>query len=200
MLSINIIIQIIRINLYIYNIMSKNWSVVLDEWENGDYPKIPSHIKNPFLWRTSVINNNLDLPYKEEHIEDKRLLTMSKQNYLPFLNKPSSLLSKKNENKKYAIASINLPKDTILVIPKPRQNKNFANIYYFMKNASKIQQKELWKLVAKQAKIMLKKYDNIWISSQGLGISYLHIRICNFPKYYEKSKLQTIPKKIKLSN
>ena len=172
--------------------MSKNWSVVLDEWENGGYPKIPSHIKNPFLWRTSVINNNLDLPYKEEHIEDKRLLTMSKQNYLPFLNKPSSLLSKKNENKKYAIASINLPKDTILVIPKPRQNKNFANIYNFMKNASNIQQKELWILVAKEAREMLKKFDNIWISSQGLGINYLHVRICSFPKYYEKSKLQKI--------
>ena len=34
---------------------------------------------------------------------------------------------------------------------------------------------------------MLKKYDNIWISSHGLGIDYLHIRICNYPKYYEKS-------------
>jgi hypothetical protein len=43
---------------------------------------------------------------------------------------------------------------------------------------------------------MLKKYDNIWISSHGLGIDYLHIRICNYPKYYEKSKLQKIPKKI----
>ena len=63
-----------------------------------------------------------------------------------------------------------------------------------MKNASKVQQEELWKLVAKEAKKMLKKYDNIWISTQGLGVNYLHVRICSFPKYYEKSKLQKLPK------
>ena len=65
-----------------------------------------------------------------------------------------------------------------------------------MKNASLKQQKELWKNVAKQAKKMLKKDNNIWISSQGLGVDYLHIRICNYPKYYEKSKLKALPKNL----
>jgi hypothetical protein len=167
----------------------KTWNQVLEEWENGNYPKMPKHITKPFLWRTSVINKNVDLPYKEEFTIDKRL-EGRKQDYTPFLKPPSSLLSKENENKKYAIHSINLPKDTILVIPKPRTNKKFTNIYYFMKNASNIQQKEFWILVAKQAKKMLKKFDNIWISSQGLGINYLHIRICSYPKYYENSILK----------
>lgn len=167
----------------------KTWKEVLLEWENGNYPKMPLNIKKPFLWRTSVISNKEDLPYIEEFTEDKRL-EGRKQDYSPFLKSPSSLLSKKNENKKYAIYSINLPKDTILVIPKPRKNKNFTNIFYFMKEASNLQQKELWKLVAKQTRKMLKDNENLWISSQGLGVNYLHIRICSFPKYYENSKLK----------
>ena len=61
-----------------------------------------------------------------------------------------------------------------------------------MKNASVVQQKELWKLVVKEVRKMLQKYENIWVSSQGLGIDYLHIRICSFPKYYENSKLKYI--------
>jgi len=176
--------------------MIKKWSIILNEWENGNYPKMPEHIKNPFLFRTSVINNTIDLPYKEEYTEDARLLG-KKQDLTPFLKSPASLMSKKNEDKKYAIHTINLPKDTILVIPKPRKNKKFTSIYYFMKNASNIQQAELWKLVAKQARKMLKKYDNIWISSQGLGINYLHVRICSYPKYYENSKLKNLPKILK---
>lgn len=151
------------------------------------YPRMSSDIK-PFLWRTSVINKDIDLPFRVEYTEDDRLLSKKK---------PSSLLSKKNEDKKYAIASINLPGDTVLVIPKPRSGKNFSNIYHFMNNASRVQQRELWILVAKEVKKMLKKFDNIWISSQGLGVNYLHVRICSYPKYYEKSKLQKLPKELK---
>ena len=40
----------------------------------------------------------------------------------------------------------------------------------------------------------LNKNENIWISVHGLGVDYLHIRISNNPKYYEKSTLQKIPK------
>jgi hypothetical protein len=175
----------------------KKWEDVLNNWENGNYPQIPLHIKKPFVWRTSVINKDVDLPFKEEFTEDNRLLTRTKQDYSPFLNKPSSLLSKKNEDKIYAIASPNLSGDTVLVIPKPRTGKNFVNIYHFMKNASNLHQSKLWKLVAKEARKMLKKHGNIWISSPGLGVNYLHVRICNYPKYYEKSKLQNIPKLLK---
>ena len=35
---------------------------------------MPANITKPFLWRTSVINKDIDLPYKEEYVEDKRLL------------------------------------------------------------------------------------------------------------------------------
>ena len=73
----------------------KTWKEVLVEWDKGNYPKMPLNIKKPFLWRTSVINNKVDLQYKEEYTEDKRL-EGREQDYSPFLKSPSSLLSKKN--------------------------------------------------------------------------------------------------------
>ena len=172
------------------------WNNVLNEWSNGNYPQIPNHINKPFIWRTSVINKYTDFPYKEEFIMDKRL-SGRQEDYSLFTSPPASLLSKKHKNK-YGISSKNLNGDTILVIPKPKKTKEFTDLYYFMKTASEKHKQELWKLVVKQIRKMLKIYDNIWVSSPGLAISYLHIRICSYPKYYENSKLKLIPKGIKL--
>ena len=41
---------------------------------------------------------------------------------------------------------------------------------------------------------MLKKNENVWVSTHGLGVDYLHVRISNNPKYYESSKLKKLPK------
>lgn len=172
--------------------MNKTWNSVLEDWINGNYPKMPKNINKPFLFRTSVINSKIDLPYKEEYTIDKRLFDNKRQDLKTF---KEHFTKKKNDTKQYAVYFPNLSGDTILVVPKPKSNKQFTNLFFFMKNSSNKQQKELWKLVAQQAKKMLKTYDNIWISSQGLGINYLHVRICSYPKYYENSKLQKLPQK-----
>ena len=138
--------------------MTKKWKEVLDNWENGNIPKMPDNIKKPFIWRTSAINNKKDLPYKEEFIEDKRLYMLKKQDLITF---KEYFLKKKNINEKNAISFYNLSKDTILVVPVARTNKKFTNLYYFMKNASLKQQKELWKKGSIEAKKMLKKFNNI---------------------------------------
>ena len=171
----------------------KKWNCVLKNWENGTHLEKPDNIKKPFMWRTSVINHKLDLPYKEESTEDIRLDSKKRQDISAF----KEHFSKCKNKDKDVIHFFNLSKDTILVVPTPKKGKNFKNIFYFMKNASKKQQKELWMLVSKQAKKMLKKYDNIWISTHGLGVDYLHIRICCIPKYYEKSKLRLLPTSLK---
>lgn len=157
------------------------WSEVLSQWESGNYPKVPKEIKSPYFWRTSVQSSKKDLPYKEEFLEDERLLN-KKQDLKTF--------EEKFNKEKYAVSFPNLSGDTILVVPIPRKGKRFTNMFYFMNNASEIQKKELWKKVAEQAKEFLKTNENIWISTHGLGVNYLHVRICNNPKYYEKSKLK----------
>lgn len=165
------------------------WSEKLKEWEQGIIPKIPKNIKKSFIWRTSVINKNLDTEYKEEFIENDEL-HKRQQNYNDFLKKPCNLLTRKN---KYVISTNNKSNKTCkLIIPKPKKNKNFKNLFFFIKNASLIQQKKLWKKLAKEIKKYLKKNNYVWISTHGFSTNYLHIRISNFPKYYNNSPLSSI--------
>ncbi len=88
----------------------------------------------------------------------------------------------------------NLSGDTLLIVPKERVGKNFSSLYYFMKEASDTQQRMFWKQVALEARNQLKHHPNIYISTEGTGVAYLHVRICTYPKYYGNSKLRKIIK------
>ena len=162
------------------------WHKMLDNWKSGKVLTYPSHIKHPFLWRTSVLDKDEKLTYRQEFVIDK---------YLPMEQDYSSFQDylKKSKNK-YVTSFINLCGDTILIVPIPKRGKNFAHIKNFIDNASITQQKEVWKQVTIVARKLLKKHKYIWISTHGHGVPYLHIRIGIMPKYYQKSKLAKIPK------
>ena len=167
------------------------WKQVFQNWENGNPLKIPKSIKKPFIWRSSVLDRDGELEYKDEFIEDKRFIGRDKE-ILGTMEK--ELKNRKYKNEKYVIDFPNLSGDTMLVVPTQRQNKNFTSIFYFYNTASKLQIKKVWQRVAKIAKKQLKIHPDVFISTHGLGVDYLHIRICSYPKYYEKSTLQKIPK------
>ena len=163
---------------------NKKWSSILNSWSNGNFPIKPKNINKPFFWKTSVINKYTDLNFYEEFIENDLLINKNQDinTFQEYFNK--------NKTEKYAISFPNLSGDTTLIVPVPRVRKNFSNLFYFMKNASNKQQSELWKLVVKEALKLLKVNENIWISTHGLGVNYLHIRVSNTPKYYGDSQLQ----------
>ena len=61
---------------------------------------------------------------------------------------------KKSKNK-YVVSFPNPSGDTILVIPMPRSNKNFATIRDLMENASDLQKKKFWQESARIIKEQL---------------------------------------------
>lgn len=127
------------------------WAEVLDKWASGDIPNIPFNINKPFLWRTSPITKDKTGFFREEFVEDKRLKGI-KQNYDPFKGKPLEI----NKNKEDVLTTLNLGKDSILIIPGLKKGKDFTNIFFFMKNASIQHQKKLWKTVVREANKCLK--------------------------------------------
>ena len=158
------------------------WKTVLKNWKNGKVFTYPKKLKHPFMWRTSIIlynkNNNI---YKEEFIENKRLDV--KQNYTAYKD-----YIKKSKNK-YVTSFMNLSGDTLLIIPMPRKNKNFATIKHFTDNASLLHQKKFWMYVEQKIKKELKKYKKLYVSTHGLGVSYLHVRLSHKPIHYYHSKV-----------
>jgi hypothetical protein len=85
---------------------------------------------------------------------------------------------------------MNLSGDTVLVVPMPKKNKNFSNLKEFIDNATLAQQKALWKRVVTVARKLMKNNKYVWISTHGLGVPYLHVRVSTIPKYYGNSKLR----------
>ena len=83
-------------------------------------------------------------------------------------------------------------KDTLLIIPIPKKNKNYATLKDVCDNSSITQKKYFWKKVSKLVKKFMKNEKYVWISTHGLGVSYMHIRISNKPKYYFDNELKKI--------
>lgn len=157
------------------------WSEVLKNWENGIPFTYPDRLKNgeKFHWNTSPLTKNGDTIYRERYKKNSEL--PKRQNKNAFNDKLSTAEKKQV---KYATSFPNLSGDTILVVPMPRTGKSYATLKDFVDNAPMKQQQELWKLVAKEAKKQVKKSGKVWISTHGLGVPYLHVRIASKPKYY----------------
>lgn len=81
----------------------------------------------------------------------------------------------------------NLSGDAMLVVPVPQGNEtdNYSSdLMNFLINGDKVQKDNLIKEMAETALDELDNFKNVYISTHGRGIPWLHIRICNNPKYY----------------
>ena len=94
------------------------------------------------------------------------------------------------EEKLAAVTFENLGKDAVLVAPNPLMTESKLEIYShlgsFMRKASDNQLKGFWKIVADNfiEEIQRKSRQNIWLSTAGDGVAWLHIRMDTRPKYY----------------
>lgn len=78
----------------------------------------------------------------------------------------------------------NLGGDAILIAPCPEEGgANFAHLASFTAMASQARQDALWQAVgvAMEKRIGAKP---IWLSTAGLGVAWLHVRLDTRPKYY----------------
>jgi hypothetical protein len=151
------------------------WSKKLDNWSCGKNLPKPS---TGVIWRTSSIDPNESTDYKEEYVPVK---FPAHQDWSDF---SKHLL---NTSKK-VVAFWNIKRDAILVVPVPDGN-NYGHLYNFVKNAPIELQQLLWAKVAKVVRKMLTRYPQIWVSTHGFGVLYLHIRVSILPKYYGDSQL-----------
>lgn len=79
----------------------------------------------------------------------------------------------------------NLGNDARLIAPCPIEGKpGYTHIGSFIRNAPSSQIHELWKTAGQE---MLDHIGNKpkWVSTSGLGVFWLHIRIDSLPKYYQ---------------
>ena len=82
----------------------------------------------------------------------------------------------------------NIGGDATLVTPLPIRTTNgfldFKCLSSFVENADHKTQTQLWKVVAIRLSDQLTDGRPRWLSTNGMGVHYLHIRIDSRPKYY----------------
>lgn len=78
----------------------------------------------------------------------------------------------------------NLGKDAIMVVPCPSGPLSaYGHLGVFVRQAPESQKHALWKFVgaAMQRRLSAKP---VWLSTAGAGVSWLHVRLDDRPKYY----------------
>ena len=86
----------------------------------------------------------------------------------------------------------NLGGDSTLIAPCPSKQASFPHLAAFMRKGSNEQLEDFWKIVASEfsSRIEKDKPRNVWLSTAGDGISWLHMRLDPRPKYYQHSEYQ----------
>jgi hypothetical protein len=96
---------------------------------------------------------------------------------------------------KNVIAFPSLSKDTDLVVPCRKYNNSvYTSISTFSRTVPIKQQVAFWQKVGKTIG------EDDWVSTSGLGVSWLHVRVEKYPKYYHGDFLNTKSDKQKMED
>lgn len=88
------------------------------------------------------------------------------------------------------VAFPNLGHDALLIVPKPleRDVAMYAHLAIFLRRVPTPQMDSFWRVVSEQASTRIRNGEIVWLSTSGMGVSYLHIRLDSVPKYYTFSE------------
>lgn len=82
------------------------------------------------------------------------------------------------------VAFENLGGDATLVVPRPlAQEAAYGHLAAFVRLAPATQRRELWRVVADAMHRRVCERP-VWLSTAGGGVSWLHVRLDDRPKYY----------------
>lgn len=85
---------------------------------------------------------------------------------------------------KAVVDFLNLGKDAHLLVPTPIGDAScYAHLAQFVRHAPAAQQNEFWEKVGELYGADLNDQP-LWLSTAGLGVSWLHLRLDSKPKYY----------------
>lgn len=101
---------------------------------------------------------------------------------------PKAFSSYFNLNKNGVVHFENLGKDALLVVPSAMaKDTAYPHLAAFVRKAPIKQQQCFWQQVGEQITHRISNH-NLWVSTSGLGVYWLHVRLDDRPKYYQYKK------------
>lgn len=137
-----------------------------------------------FLWENKpMTENNMGQPYE---------CTLVHNTYLSRCSPDRHTFRQYFDPDQQAVVFLNLGGDARLIAPCPQSDSEYyTQIGTFVRNAPHEQMDALWQLTARQMLDTIGT-EPLWLSTNGLGVSWLHIRIDRRPKYYQTQKYTSL--------
>ncbi|MFK8007385.1 MAG: hypothetical protein AB8H03_13485 [Saprospiraceae bacterium] len=141
------------------------------------YNNILASSKYPgFFWEIKPMNQH----WENEAFE----FVLINSAALPKISANSQPFQKHFQTTDSIITFPNLGGDAQLIVPTPISDlANYPHFAQFVRNAPEIQKNKLWEIVSIEYQKRLNEKPQ-WLSTSGLGVYWLHLRIDSRPKYY----------------
>lgn len=137
-----------------------------------------SSFENFFWEHPPLLANNLEQLYEFVLVKSTNLVQVS----------PTPRFFKDYyEKDKTVVVFPNLGKNALMIVPVPEGDFDYAHLGRFIRNARESHLDAFWKEVGVSFLAELGKEPK-WLSTHGLGVYWLHIRIDEYPKYYHYQK------------
>ncbi len=164
---------------------SITFAEVIQGWKNDEYFRdfyislIASMPFEALFWESPAITlSSVNQTYECVCVNSVRLAKV-KANSSPFQHYFQAAVAEQT-----VVSFDNLGKDALLVVPCPQDSADiYPHLAKFLREASSHQCHEFFRVLAKEID---KKLSNkpLWISTSGLGVYWLHVRLDSRPKYY----------------
>lgn len=169
----------------LYNSAPLSWSEVIDRWQNDPPFRVffvSTLIDAPFpayFWETPPVTSaTVNAEFECVLVESPQLAGIRTDQHA-FTNQFAVAQSDAS-----AISFSNLGGDATLVVPcRSETLSDYSQISTFSRTAPAGNQHQLWALVGATLEQQLGTQP-VWLSTSGLGVYWIHIRLDTEPKYY----------------
>jgi hypothetical protein len=163
------------------------WHEVLVDFENGGEASasleraIAGSPWHGVFWECRpVLGSRLHVPFEWVVVDSPAVARLRAD--------PRAFMEPLQEHPQGPVATFaNLGGDATLVVPRPgADGERCGHLVEFLRTARSARRQALWQAVARAARSRLQRRpaDPLWLSTSGLGVSWLHIRLDDRPKYY----------------
>ncbi|WP_035611042.1 hypothetical protein [Haloferula sp. BvORR071] len=134
-----------------------------------------------FFWETPPVNRDcLERPFEFVFVDAPPLLRV----------KPDVGAFAEHFRGEAVVVFPNLRGDAVLVVPGPLAEAScYTHLACFLREAPETQVDTFWQGVGEAMKARISDAP-VWLSTAGLGVSWLHLRLDSRPKYYRHRAYQ----------
>jgi hypothetical protein len=159
------------------------WSDVLELWPTDDFAQTFARTLadvpyRAFFWETPPVTvSSLDRPFECVLIDSPQLARIT-ADPSPFA---AHFAATPNAD---IVTFANLGGDATLIVPCPRDRPGvYPHLATFVRQGPPTQVRALWRHLALAIRATLTA-SPLWVSTAGLGVDWLHLRLDSAPKYY----------------